>query len=89
MVVVSGEKTAWDAWSQQQADVARQRHDFRSERLQREQRENEARLLAKAKQKLQALQQNTPVSNQEMTEQARKQAIIKAAIARATANKTQ
>ena len=89
MVVVSGEKTAWDAWSQQQADVARQRHDFRSERLQREQRENEARLLAKAKQKLQALQQNSLVSHQEVTEQARKQAIIKTAIARATANKTQ
>lgn len=84
---VSAEKTGWDAWSQSQADAARERHNFRSDRLKREKYENETRLLAKAKEKLRAVQDEIAASPEAYTEQARKKAIINAAIARAQANK--
>ncbi len=87
MVNVSGTKTGWDAWSQQDADAARGRHDFRGHRLHNEKLENEARLLAKAKEKLRAIQDEIASSQEAYNEQARKKAIIKAAIARAEANK--
>ena len=87
MVPVSGNKTGWDAWSQQQADAARARHDFRIARLQREKEENDARLLVKAQEKLRAIQDEIAASPEAYTEQARKKAIINAAIARAQANK--
>jgi len=88
MVNISGDKTGWDAWSQQQADAARAQHDFRSSRLLLEKQENEARLLAKAQEKLIAIQEEIAASPEAYTEQARKKAIISAAIARAQANKT-
>lgn len=84
---VSGTATGWDAWSQQQADAARAQHDFRIQRLAREKRVNEERLLAKAQEKLTVIQQEIAASADEYTEQARKKAIISAAIARAMANK--
>ena len=87
MVPVSGSKTGWDAWTQEQADAARAQHDFRTERLQREKLENEARLLVKAQEKLRAIQDEIAASPEAYTEQARKKAIISAAIARAQANK--
>jgi len=87
MVNVSQDKTGWDAWSQQQADTARAQHDFRIGRLQREKQENEARLLAKAEEKLRAVQEEIAASPEAYSEQARKKAIISAAIARAQANK--
>jgi len=87
MVNVSGDKTGWAAWSQQQADIARAQHDFRIIRLQREKQDNEARLLAKAKEKLRAIQDEIAASPEAYTEQARKKAIISAAITRAQANK--
>jgi electron transport complex protein RnfB len=88
MVNVSADNTGWDAWSQPQADAARARHDFRISRLQREKQENEARLLAKAQEKLRAIQEEIAASPEAYNEQARKKAIINAAIARAQANKT-
>ena len=38
MVEVTPGRTGWDAWSQEQADAARERHDFRQQRLLREKR---------------------------------------------------
>jgi len=87
MVPVTGIKTGWDAWTQRQADAARAQHDFRTARLQTEKKENEARLLAKAQEKLRAIQDEIAASPEAYTEQARKTAIINAAIARAQANK--
>ncbi len=85
MLPVTPGKTGWQAWSQQEADGARARHDFRSERLQREKRDNEARLAAKAVAKLQGVEQTTPLSAAEQAEKERKKAIIAAAIERARA----
>ncbi len=89
MIEVTPGKTGWDAWSQAQADAARERHDFRSARLQREKEENETRLAAKAAAKLQEVQSETPISDEEKAEQARKKAIIQAAIERARLKKEQ
>lgn len=89
MVEVTPGKTGWEAWSQAEADAARERHDFRSTRLQREKEENEARLAAKAAAKLQEVQSETPISDAEKAEQARKKAIIQAAIERARLKKEQ
>lgn len=89
MIEITPGKTGWDAWSQQQADAARERHDFRAARLQRERAENDARLAAKAAAKLQAVQSETPLSEEEKAEQARKKAIIQAAIERARLKKEQ
>jgi electron transport complex protein RnfB len=83
MVNVTGTRTGWDAWSQAQADDARARHASRAARLRREQEENEARLAAKAAAKLEALQQEPVLSDAEREAQARKKAIIQAAIERA------
>jgi electron transport complex protein RnfB len=83
MMPATGERTGWGAWSQAQADLARQRYRSRNARLVREQQENEARLAAKAAAKLAALAQETTQSEEERAAQARKKAIIEAALARA------
>jgi electron transport complex protein RnfB len=83
MAPVTGERTGWDAWSQEQADAARARHDFRSERLQREKDENDARLAAKALEKMRAVTAEQTNSAEELAEKERKRAIIAAAIERA------
>ena len=80
MVEVTPGLTGWAAWSDAAAQAARERHDFRTLRLQRERQENEARLLAKAAAKLDAVEQEAPTS---VAEKDRKRAIIAAAIARA------
>ncbi|MFC7298855.1 electron transport complex subunit RsxB [Herminiimonas aquatilis] len=89
MIEVTPGKTGWDAWSQAQADAARERHDFRTARLQREKEENDTRLAAKAAAKLKEVQSETPISDAEKAEQARKKAIIQAAIERARLKKEQ
>lgn len=83
MVPVTGERTGWAAWSQAQADQAHARYLARRSRLVREREENDARLAAKAAAKLEALQAETAQSEEERAAQARKQAIIQAAIERA------
>ena len=83
MVEVTPGRTGWDAWSQQQADAARARHDARRVRLQRERDENDARLAAKAAAKLREVEAQSPVTLAERAEQQRKKAIIAAAIERA------
>jgi electron transport complex protein RnfB len=89
MVEVTPGRTGWDAWSQEQADAARDRHDFRRMRLQRERAENDARLAAKAAAKLKALDADGGLSQEQLAEQARKKAIIAAAIERARLKKEQ
>lgn len=47
MIPVTGEATGWDAWSQQQADAARERYHRRLARLDREREVAEARAAAR------------------------------------------
>ncbi|RQS76313.1 electron transport complex subunit RsxB [Burkholderia sp. Bp8963] len=47
MVPVTGEHTGWDAWTQDQADAARERHDRRLARERREREAAEARAAAR------------------------------------------
>jgi electron transport complex protein RnfB len=89
MLEVTPGKTGWDAWSQQQADDARERHDFRTARLKRDKEENDARLAAKAAAKLAEVQSETAQSEEQQAEQARKKAIIQGAIERARLKKEQ
>lgn len=78
---VSGERTGWAAWSQSQADTARQRYAFHQIRLQREPQENAARLEAKARAKLADLPAHSQHTDPAVLE--RKRAVIEAALARA------
>ena len=89
MLPVTADKTAWAAWSPEQANAARTRHDSRTLRLQREKTENDARLAAKAAAKLKELDNESALSDEEKTEKERKRAIIQAAIERARLQKEQ
>ena len=87
MVNVTNDQTGWNAWSQVQADISRDRYHARETRLDREQRDNDERLAKKAASKLAAVNAQTPSSEEEKKEQERKRAIIAAAIARAQEKK--
>jgi electron transport complex protein RnfB len=89
MVEATPGKTGWDAWSQEQAQAARLRHDFRNFRLNRDKEENDARLAAKAAAKLKELASSSAATEDEVKEQQRKKAIIQAAIERARQKKEQ
>ena len=82
---VSGERTGWDAWTQQQADDALQRYTARAQRLAREAAENDARLAAKAQAKLADLPSASQITDPVVLDD--KRARIEAAIARAKAAK--
>ena len=82
---VSGERTGWDAWTQQQADDALRRYTARAERLAREVAENDARLAAKAQAKLADLPSASQITDPVVLDD--KRARIEAAIARAQAAK--
>jgi electron transport complex protein RnfB len=82
-------RTGWDAWSQEQADAARARHDFRSTRSKREKEENDARLAAKAAAKMAALRSEPTATPEEQAEKERKRAIIAAAMERARVKKAE
>ena len=82
MLPVTNE-TGWAAGSQPAADAARARHDFRSERLRREKEENDARLAAKALEKMREVTLEATNTPEELAEKERKRAIIAAAIERA------
>jgi electron transport complex protein RnfB len=85
MVPVSGNKTAWNAWSTELAAQARQRYESRQMRLVHEEREHARRLEAKAAMKLADLETHTHATENADTEMARKRAIIEAALAKAKA----
>ena len=78
---VTGERTGWQAWSQALADEARERYEWRQQRLQRDAKEHQGRLEAKAKEKLANLAELTKQA--EGPELDRKRAVIEAALARA------
>ncbi|KXV10089.1 ferredoxin [Caballeronia megalochromosomata] len=99
MVPVTGERTGWDAWSQDEADAARARHDRRTARLERERAAAEAR--ASARQAARAAQADQPrpetppaqpvapatVQAASDDPEAKKRAIIQAALERARKKK--
>ena len=87
MVELTTGATGWDAWSPALALAARERHDFRTRRLQREREENDARLAAKAAAKLREVNNTETMTPEEQAEKARKKAIIEAAMERARAKK--
>jgi electron transport complex protein RnfB len=89
MVEVTPGKTGWDAWTQQQADAAREHHAFHTFRLRREKEENDARLAAKAAAKLKQVEAESALSPEEKAAQERKKAIIAAAMERARLQKEQ
>ncbi|MBC7858684.1 MAG: electron transport complex subunit RsxB [Burkholderiaceae bacterium] len=84
MYPVTDERTGWDAWTEEQAAAARERHDFRTFRLRREREENEARLAVKAASKLADGAQDA-LTPEQAAEKERKRAIIAAAMERARA----
>ncbi len=85
MEAVSGERTGWDAWSQEQAATARRRYDFHVLRLQRDEAENALRLEAKAQAKLADLPAHSQHTDPAVLDQ--KRAVIEAALARARARR--
>ena len=87
MVPVTGERTGWQAWSNAQADEARERYAFHRLRVEREARENDERLAAKAAAKLSDLERASTISDPEAL--AKKRAVIEAALARARARKSE
>jgi electron transport complex protein RnfB len=87
MIDVTENKTGWNAWSQDLADISRQRYHDREQRLDREQKDNDEHLAKKAVAKLIAVNADKPTSDEQLKEQERKRAIIAAAIARAQQKK--
>jgi Na+-translocating ferredoxin:NAD+ oxidoreductase subunit B len=91
LIDVPGEKTGWSAWSQPQADEAKERYGFHQFRLQRDRNERNARLEARAL----TLKPLVVDTSEETTgfaskgaavpEQEDKRAVIEAAMARARA----
>jgi electron transport complex protein RnfB len=81
----SGDATGWAAWSATQAAEAQARYQFRGQRLQRDKRENDERLAAKAAAKLADLPNHTLHTDPEVID--RKRAVIEAALARARARR--
>ena len=83
LVNASGDRTGWTAWSAEQADRSRARYQARRVRLERDRREHDERLLAKARAKLSEVAATEPLGGSPSVE--RKRAVIEAAIARARA----
>ncbi len=84
---VTGERTGWAAWSQAEADTARQRYEARQRRLVHEAQEHDERQAAKAEAKLADLQAHTRIQGgpRAQAEIDRKKAVIEAALAKAKA----
>jgi electron transport complex protein RnfB len=80
---VTGDRTGWAAWSPAQATEARERYAFRQMRVERDKRENDERLAAKAAHKLADLENQTLHTDPATID--RKRAVIEAALARARA----
>lgn len=83
MIPLAPPLSGWAGWSQQEADAARARHDFRTARLARERQENETKLAAKAAAKLREIASEMPGTQAEIAERERKKLILAAAIERA------
>ena len=87
MIDVTGSATGWNAWTPELAEASRQRYHDREQRLEREEKDNDARLAKKAADKLAAVNTEHALSEEAKLEQERKRAIIAAAITRAQAKK--
>jgi len=77
--------TGWAAWSDAQAATARERYAFHQLRVQRDKRENDERLAAKAAAKLADLASHSRLADADAL--AAKRAVIEAALARAKARR--
>ncbi|WP_246174211.1 electron transport complex subunit RsxB [Paraburkholderia hayleyella] len=100
MVPITGDATGWDAWTQQQADEARMRHDQRLARLKREREAAETRTAARraSSSTADATRMEPPGSTAAATHatetahteaEAKKRAMIQAALERARKKKTE
>lgn len=99
MLPVTGEATGWDAWSQSQADAARMRHNRRETRITRERDAAEARAAARRAASVPAAASavvpaasatapsNAPAAPVADDAEAKKRAIIQAALERARKKK--
>lgn len=93
MPPVTGEATGWDAWSLSQADAARERHNRREARLAREREAAEARAAARRAvssapaQMMEAGAAATTAAPTADSAEAKKRAIIQAALERARQKK--
>ncbi|MFM0070456.1 electron transport complex subunit RsxB [Paraburkholderia sediminicola] len=93
MPPVTGEATGWDAWSRAQANAARERHDRREARLAREREAAEARAAARRAvssapaQVMETGAAATPAAPAADSAEAKKRAIIQAALERARQKK--
>jgi len=85
LVNVTGGRSGWDAWSSADADASRARYSFRSARLERDGREDNERLAAKAQAKLDDLAAASAITDPAALE--RKRAVVEAALARARARR--
>lgn len=85
LLEVSGSRTGWDAWSQAEADTARERYAFHQFRMRREQEDNAVRLQAKAEAKLADLAAHSLHTDPQVLDQ--KRAVIEAALQRARARR--
>ncbi len=82
---VSGTASGWAAWSRPQADLARTRYEFHRQRANRDEKENEQRLVKKAQLKLADLSQHSQHTDPAVLD--KKRAVIEAALARARAKR--
>jgi electron transport complex protein RnfB len=85
LVPVTGDRTGWQAWSPAQAEDARLRYHATRQRRDRDQREHDDRLAAKAATKLADLPAHSRHTDPAVLE--RKRAVIEAALARARARR--
>jgi electron transport complex protein RnfB len=77
--------TGWAAWCETQAATARERYAFHQWRVERDKRENDERLAAKAAAKLADLAAHSRLTDADAL--AAKRAVIEAALARAKARR--
>jgi electron transport complex protein RnfB len=80
---ITGTRSGWDAWSGPQADEARERYAFHRMRVERDKRENDERLAARAQAKFDDLESASRITDGDELE--RKRAVVAAALARARA----
>jgi Na+-translocating ferredoxin:NAD+ oxidoreductase subunit B len=87
MVDVTPGSAGWDAWSDPQADEARERYAFHRMRTDRDKQENAERLALKAQAKLADLPSASGITDPQALD--RKRAVIEAALARARARRAE
>ena len=87
MVEVTPGSGGWDAWSDRQADEARQRYAFHRFRTDRDKQENDERLALRAQAKLADLPAASAITDPQALD--RKRAVIEAALARARARRAE